>query len=141
MRRAPMKPKRILVVEDDKVTQKLIVDVLKSVGYEVYTAHNGATAVKVAREQEPDLVTLDIQLAKDSPDDSWDGFSVASWLRRINEGKPIPIIIVVSGLDAAKNIERAAAVGAYTFLPKPFDKKKLLQLVAEALEQIPPISP
>ena len=133
-----MKPKRILVVEDDKVTQKLIADVLKKAGYEVDTAHNGATAVKIAREQEPDLVTLDIQLAKDSPDDSWDGFSVASWLRRVNEGKPIPIIIVVSGLDPGQNIKSAADVGAYTFLPKPIEKKKLLDTVAAALEQLPP---
>jgi len=135
-----MKTKKILVVEDDKVTQKLIADVLRSAGYEVATAHNGATAVKVAREQEPDLVTLDIHLAKDSPDDSWDGFSVASWLRRVNEGKPTPIIIVVSGLDPGQNIESAASVGAYTFLPKPVEKKKLLEVVAAALEQIPPTS-
>src|ERR1017187_6719834 len=97
-----MKFKRILVVEDDKLTQKLIADALRSAGYEVDTAHNGATAVKSARENAPDLVTLDIHLAKDSPDDSWDGFSVASWLRRINEGRPIPIIIVVSGLTRAR---------------------------------------
>ena len=129
-----MKPKRILVVEDDKVTQKLIADVLKKAGYEVEVAHNGATAVKIAREQEPDLVTLDIQLAKDSPDDSWDGFSVASWLRRINEGKPIPVIIVISGLEPAQIIESASAVGAYTFLPKPIEKQKLLDVVAEALK-------
>lgn len=133
-----MKAKKILVVEDDKLTQKLIVDVLRSAGYEVVTAHNGATAVKAAREQEPDLVTLDIHLAKDSPDDSWDGFSVASWLRRVNEGRPIPIIIVLSGLDAGKNIESAASVGAYTFLPKPVEKKKLLEVVAAALAQLPP---
>ena len=136
-----MKPRKILVVEDDKVTQKLIADALRSAGYEVYTAHNGATAIKVAREREPDLVTLDIQLAKDSPDDSWDGFSVAGWLRRTNEGRPIPVIIVVSGLEPAKIIEDAASVGAYTFLPKPFEKKKLLELVATALEQIPPANP
>jgi CheY-like chemotaxis protein len=135
-----MKARRILVVEDDKLTQKLIADVLRSAGYEVDTAHNGATAVKSARENEPDLVTLDIHLAKDSPDDSWDGFSVASWLRRVNEGKPIPIIIVVSGLDPGQNIESAAAVGAYTFLPKPIEKKKLLEAVAAALEQIRPTS-
>jgi len=133
-----MKAKRILVVEDDKVTQKVIADVLRSAGYEVDTAHNGATAVKSARENEPDLVTLDIHLAKDSPDDSWDRFSVASWLRRMNEGKPTPLIIVVSGLDPSQNIENAASVGAYTFLPKPIEKKKLLELVAAALEQIPP---
>jgi two-component system OmpR family response regulator len=132
-----MKAKRILVVEDDKVTQKLIADVLKKAGYEVEVAHNGATAVKIAREQEPDLVTLDIQLAKDSPDDSWDGFSVASWLRRINEGRPIPVIIVVSGMDPAKNIGSASDVGAYTFLPKPIEKQLLLDTVAAALKQIP----
>ena len=90
--------------------------------------------MKSARENEPDLVTLDIHLAKDSPDDSWDGFSVASWLRRINEGKPKPVIIVVSGLDPAKIIENAASVGAYTFLPKPIEKQKLLDVVAEALK-------
>ena len=135
-----MKAKRILVVEDDKLTQKLIADVLRSAGYEVATAHNGATAVKAAREQEPDLVTLDIHLAKDSPDDSWDGFSVASWLRRINEGRPIPIIIVVSGLDPGQNIENAASVSAYTFMPKPVEKKKLLEIVAAAFDQLPPPS-
>jgi FixJ family two-component response regulator len=65
---------------------------------------------------------------------------VASWLRRVNEGKPRPIIIVVSGLDVGKNIENAASVGAYTFLPKPIEKKKLLETVAAALAQLPPAS-
>src|ERR1035441_3983615 len=136
----PMKAKRILVVEDDKLTQKLIADALRSAGYEVDTAHNGATAVKSARENAPDLVTLDIHLAKDSPDRFWERFSIASWLRRINEGQPIPIIVVVSGLDPGQNIENAASVGAYTFLPKPFEQKKLLETVAAALAQILPTS-
>jgi CheY-like chemotaxis protein len=135
-----MKAKKILVVEDDKVTQKVIVDTLRSAGYEVAIAHNGATAVKMAREQEPDLITLDILLAKDSPDDSWDGFSVAGWLRRMNVGKRMPVIVVISGLEPAKTIENAASVGAYTFLPKPFEKKRLLEVVAAALEQAPPAS-
>jgi two-component system OmpR family response regulator len=136
MCRALMKAKKILVVEDDLVTQRLIADALKKAGYEVVTAHNGATAVKIAREQEPDLVTLDIHLAKDSPDDSWDGFSVASWLRRVNEGRPIPVIVVVSGLEPAQIIESASAVGAYTFLPKPIEKQKLLDTVAAALSSV-----
>jgi len=136
-----MKAKKILVVEDDKVAQKLIADTLRSAGYEVATAHDGATAVASARELEPDLVTLDIQLAKNSPDDSWDGFSVASWLRRIGEGKSKPAIIVVSGLEPGQIIENAASVGAYTFLPKPFTKQKLLDLVAEALKATTQASP
>lgn len=135
-----MKAKKILVVEDDKVAQKLIVDALKAAGYEVATAYDGATAVAKARELEPDLVTLDIQLAKDSPDDTWDGFSVATWLRRISESKSKPVIIVISGLEPDQIIESAANIGAYTFLPKPFTKQKLLELVAEALKATPEAS-
>ena len=131
-----MNAKRILVVEDDKVVQKVMADTLKAAGYEVATAQNGATAMRLARELEPDLVTLDIQLSKESPDDSWDGFGVASWLRRVNEGKPTPVIVVVSGMDPVKNIESASAVGAYTFLSKPIEKKRLLEVVAAALEKV-----
>jgi CheY-like chemotaxis protein len=130
-----MNAKKILVVEDDKVVQKLIADTLKSAGYEVLTAHNSATAVKLAREQEPDLVTLDIELTKDSPDDSWDGFSIASWLRRLHEGKPRPVIVVVSGSrEPDKMVERAAELGVYTCIMKPVEKQRLLDTVAAALK-------
>ena len=135
-----MKAKRILVVEDDRVTRKLIADVLTSAGYEVVTAHDGASAVKMAREQEPDLITLDIHLAKDTPDDTWDGFGVANWLKRITEGKPMPLIIVISGLDPGKHVKNITSVGAYAVLPKPFEKKKLLEVVAAALKEAPPAS-
>ena len=130
-----MNAKRILVVEDDKVTQKLIADALTAAGYEVFTAHNSATAVQIAREKDPDLVTLDIELAKDSPDDSWDGFSVAGWLQRLNEGTPKPILVVISGSrDPGVLVEKAAEVGVYTCLTKPIDKQKLLDTVAAALQ-------
>jgi CheY-like chemotaxis protein len=131
-----MNTKKILVIEDDRVVQKVIADTLKGAGYEVMTARNSATAVKLAREQMPDLVTLDIELAKDSPDDSWDGFSIASWLRRLHEGKPMPIIVVISGnQNPAKIVERAANLGVYTCMTKPVDKQKLLETVAAALQQ------
>jgi CheY-like chemotaxis protein len=133
-----MKAKKILVVEDDKVTQKLIADSLKSAGYEVFTAHNSATAVKLAREEDPDLVTLDIELAKDSPDDSWDGLSIAGWLRRLHEGKPKPILMVISGSrEPGKIIEKAAPLGVHTCLTKPVEKQQLLDAVAAALKQSP----
>jgi len=130
-----MKAKRILVVEDDRVTQKVITDVLKAAGYEVFTASSAAAAVKAAREEQPDLVTLDIELTKDSPDDSWDGFSVAGWLRRMSEGKAKPVIVVISGnRNPAKMVEKAASVGAYTCLSKPVEKQELLDAVAAALK-------
>ncbi len=131
-----MNAKRILVVEDDKVTQKLIADSLATAGYEVFTAHNAATAVKVARQEDPDLITLDIELAKDSPDDSWDGFSVASWVRRLHGGKTRPVLVVISGSrEPYKLIENAADVGVYTCLIKLVEKQQLFNTVATALTQ------
>ena len=130
-----MQAKKILVVEDDKVVQKLFADTLKAAGYEVLTAHNSATAVKLAREHDPDLVTLDIELAKDSPEDSWDGFGVARWLRRLSEGKPKPVIVVISGnRQPDKIVEQASSLGVATCLTKPISKQQLLEAVAEALK-------
>ena len=131
-----MTPKKILVVEDNKVIQKLIADTLKAAGYEAITASDAATAVKLAREQEPDLITLDIELATDSPGDSWDGFNVAGWLRRLDNGKQKPILIVISGsLDPDKMVEQASKLGIYTCLTKPVNKQQLLEAVTGALKQ------
>ncbi|HVM47453.1 MAG TPA: response regulator [Candidatus Acidoferrum sp.] len=129
-----MNARKILIVEDDKVAQKILADTLRAAGYEVAIAHDGAAAVKAAREFIPDLVTLDIELARNSPSDSWDGFSVATWLRRMNEGENKPLIIVISGKEPTDIIQKAAAVGAYTLLPKPFTKQKLLEVVSRALQ-------
>ena len=65
---------------------------------------------------------------------------MATWLRRISESKSKPVIIVISGLEPDQIIESAANIGAYTFLPKPFTKQKLLDLVAEALKATPEAS-
>lgn len=130
-----MKPRKILVVEDQKVTQEFICDVLRSAGYEVFSATNVSTAVSLARAEEPDLITLDINLAVDSPDDAWDGLTMAAWLKHLNPTKP-PIIIVISGTqDPGKAIEKAVGAGVHTFLAKPVERQKLLKLVAELLTQ------
>lgn len=126
-------PKKILVVEDDRLTQKVICDILKSAGYTVVTARDASTTVKLVREENPDLITLDIMLATDSPLDTMDGFKVAAWLHRLNPDKETPII-VISGIDPNQVIKGAAAVHAYTFLPKPIEKATLLAAVAGALK-------
>ena len=127
------KPKKILVVEDDKLTQTIICDILKSAGYQVVTAHDAGTMVQMVREEDPDLITLDVVLACESPSDSMDGFKIATWLKRMNPEKENRII-VISGVDPNKVVQGASAVNAYTFLPKPIEKAKLLATVAAALK-------
>jgi len=126
-------PKKILVVEDDQLTRKVICDILRSAGYVVLSAGEAATAVKIAREESPDLITLDVWLNTDSPSDSMNGFGVATWLERLNPNLTIPII-VISGVDPEKVVEGASAVNAYTFLSKPVEKASLLAAVANALK-------
>ena len=126
-----MKPKKVLVVEDDKVTRTLMGAILSQAGYEVVYASTATQAVQVAREENPHLITLDINLDMDSPGDAWDGFTVAGWLKRLNESTPVPIIIV-SGADPSKIIGKASEVGAYTLLSKPVEKASLLAAVAGA---------
>lgn len=126
-------PKKILVVEDDRLTQVIICDILKAAGYKVVTARDASTTVKMVRQENPDLITLDIILAAESPDDMMDGFKVATWLKRLNPEKETPIVII-SGIDPNKIVQGAAAVNAYTFLPKPIEKAKLLAAVAGALK-------
>ena len=128
-----MKAKKILVVEDDQVTEKVLSSMLRAAGYDVIAAHDATTAVKLARAEEPDLITLDINLSMNAPGDTWDGFSVAGWLKRLSPEKETPVIVIISGVEPDKILEKAAAVGAYTFLPKPVEKEKLLNVVAEAL--------
>jgi len=128
-----MKSKKILVVDDDLVTQKVISDILVSAGYQVVTATDAVSAINAARSEEPDLITLDVLFPADSPTDSMDGLKLARWLQRLNPETKIPTIII-SGLEPGELIEEAAAVGAYTFLPKPFDKNQLLAAVTAALK-------
>ena len=128
-----MKPKKILVVEDDQILQDFFREVLSSAGYEVLTAGSAVTAVNLARVEEPDLITLDISLSTDSSKDAWDGFSVVTWLRRLNSTKPPPIV-VISGLpEPAAALRKASEAGVYTFLAKPIEREVLLKIIDEAL--------
>ena len=129
-----MKAKKILVVEDEKAIQEFFRDVLKSAGYEVLTAGTAVTAVNLARVEEPDLITLDIKLSMDSSDGAWDGFSVVTWLRRLNATKPPPIVVISGTPDPGNAIEKALEAGVHTYLAKPVESEMLLKVIAEALK-------
>src|ERR1041385_4722263 len=93
-----MKPKKILVVDDDQVMRTIISEALKAAGYQVVTAPDASSAVKAARFEEPDLITLDVVFPAESPTDSMDGLRLATWLNRLNPDKKIPMIII-SGVE------------------------------------------
>ena len=122
-----MSQKKILIVDDSPIILKTLSMKLKSHGYAVLTAEDGATAVSTVRLERPDLVLLDISFPPDVAHGGgvpWDGFLVMSWLQRMEEAKGIPVIIITGGDPALK--DRALKAGAVDFFHKPIQNEELL---------------
>ncbi len=116
--------KKILVVEDDLVTQRVLSARLEINGYEVITAQDGEEGLKRARKENPDLVMLDLMLPKMT------GYEVCRMLKFDDKYKKIPII-VLSALDRQDEREKAVKAGADAVFVKPFDLELLLVKIRE----------
>jgi CheY-like chemotaxis protein len=130
-----MNPKRILIVDDNKVVVRALSLKLKASGYDVLTAEDGGGAVNAARQQKLDLILLDINFPPDVAHGGgvpWDGFLIMNWLQRMDEAKRIPVIVITGG-DPVKYKERALAAGAVSFFQKPVKPEELLAAVRQAL--------
>src|SRR5215510_6966394 len=128
-----MNRKKILVVDDDRVILKTLSLKLKDKGFEVFTAMDDSQAVNTVRTQKPDLIILDLTFPPQVGVVAWDGFVIMDWLKRIDEAKNVPVIVVTGG-DPAKFEARAKAAGATAFFHKPIDNEELLGLVQKTLE-------
>jgi CheY-like chemotaxis protein len=120
--------RRILVVDDSAIIRKALSIKLKASGYEVLTAEDGSVAVSTARRERPDLILLDLSFPPDVAHGggvAWDGFLIMGWLKRMEEAKDIPIIVITSG-EAAQLKDRCMAAGAVGFFQKPINNEELL---------------
>ena len=128
--------KRIVVVEDERVTQTVISVMLKGAGYSVVAARDAAEALSLIRAEIPHLITLDIDLSREASGPTWDGYHVVEWLHHRFPEEPVPFI-VISGGEPAVIQAKAESLGAFGYLPKPVDKNKLLDLVKQAIGEAP----
>ena len=92
--------KRILIVEDDESLKKIMVHTLRAENLEVLEAGNGEEGLKMALEEKPDLVLLDIVLP------GMDGLAVLKKLREDSRGKDIPVI-TLTNLGDIKTVSEA----------------------------------
>lgn len=114
--------KCILVIDDDAMNREVMEAFLSSENYDVLLASNGEDGLASANQNLPDAIVLDIRM----PDMS--GFDVCQQLKNETSTGSIPIMIV-SGFDDKKDIERGKEVGADDFLTRPFDGDDLLARV------------
>ena len=109
---------KILIVDDDVQTLRLVGLMLERQGYKILAASNGAQAIGMARSEHPDLILLDVMM----PD--LDGFSVARTLRKETETTSIPILMFTAKAQVEDKIAGYEA-GADDYLTKPIHPAEL----------------
>jgi len=110
---------KILVVDDDSTLVKLISMALEVNGYESTTAGDGAIGLKLAAEESPDLILLDIMMPV------MDGLTMLEELRKTSE---VPVIII-SAYGNAERVDKARELGVECFVNKPFGFEALIDMV------------
>lgn len=135
-----MNRKKILIVDDNEVILRTLSLKLQANKFEVLTAADGSDAVAAVRTQKPDLILLDIGFPPEVSGVPWDGFLIIQWLRRLEEAKNTPIIVITVG-EAAKYKDRALAAGAMAFFQKPINNDELLSTIGKALGVYIPVMP
>jgi two-component system cell cycle response regulator DivK len=110
--------RRILVVEDNPLNLKLVRDVLQVAGYDIIEAHTGEEGLRVAQEDPPDLVLMDLQLP------GIDGTETLHRLRQDGLGLDVPVV-AVTAFAMAEDRERAALAGFDGYVEKPISVRAL----------------
>jgi len=121
-----MKEKKILIVDDDSVNLKILTNILDNNEYSIMQASGGLEAVKMAKNNHPDLIILDITM----PD--MDGGEVANILKNNPSTKNIPIIFLSSLIKKEEEKYSSKKDGIY-LMSKPYNKDELIRIAREQL--------
>ena len=117
---------RILVVDDEEIVIRSCLRILGTGDYELEAVQDGWEALRKIDENEYDVVILDIMMPK------IDGMEV---LQRVKETHPDVDVIMVTGHSQIETAVRSMKLGAFDYLPKPFDPDELELVVERALER------
>ena len=120
---------KILVVEDNPINMKLAVLLLETAGHSVLSAIDAEAGLAAARQQHPDLILMDIQLA------GMDGLEATTLLKQDVATITIPVI-ALTALAMKGDEERILAAGCDGYIAKPMNYKEFLATVAEHLARL-----
>ncbi len=124
--------KTVLLADDDSAIRTVLTQALTRAGYNVRATATATALWRWVAEGQGDVVITDVVL----PDEN-----AFDMLPRIKKSRPKMPVIVMSAQNTIMTAIRATELGAYDYLPKPFDLSALLQTVAKALEQVSKPSP
>ena len=118
---------KILVVEDDKISRRIIREILSRSEYEVFEAEDGAQGLESFKANKPDLVLTDYQMPV------MNGLRVLSEIRNLQPAVPV---IMLTGFGDIALIIKSIQLGAFDFLEKPINTPQLKEVVASALNSV-----
>lgn len=120
---------KILVVDDELPIRELIKYNLQKEGFSVITVEDGTSAIKIAKEEKPDLIVLDLMLP------GMAGFDVCRVLRNDSRTEKIPIIMATAKTEDS-DIISGLELGADDYITKPFSPKILVARVNSVLRRV-----
>jgi two-component system cell cycle response regulator DivK len=118
--------KTVLIVEDNELNMKLFHDLLEAHGFDTLQTRTGIEALKLARENRPDLILMDIQLPEVS------GLEVTKWIKEDESISSIPIV-AVTAFAMKGDEERIRQGGCEAYISKPISVSKFLETVKSFL--------
>ncbi len=116
--------KTILVVEDNELNMKLAKTLLEFAGYDVLTAVDAEKGIRLAREQHPDLILMDIQLP------GMDGLAATGIIKNDPEIGHTPVIALTS-FAMQGDEEKALTAGCDGYITKPIDTREFVNRIAQ----------
>jgi DNA-binding response OmpR family regulator len=135
----PTKPDKtlgkILLVDDDLIIQRTVMQAVEKRGYQVLTASDISVALSLVRQEKPDLILLDLTFPLNAVDvvgPLHNGFFMIEWLRHAVGAKTLPVIII-SGTDPAEYKTQISVAGIFACFRKPLDHSELLASIDSAL--------
>lgn len=121
-----MAPKKILIVDDELFLSEIVSVRLKTEGYDVIQATDGMEGLEKAKQENPDLIVLDVMLPK------MNGYEICGSLKSDPKYNKIPIILF-SARTQNEDIELGKKVGADAYITKIFGVKELLAKIKELI--------
>ncbi|MFW6197711.1 MAG: response regulator transcription factor [Myxococcota bacterium] len=122
--------KRVLLVEDDAVSARVMSDFLSAHGYDAIVARTGVEGVDAFMRELPDLAVVDVQLPRKN------GFEVCFEMKRTEHGRRTPVLLMSAVYTDTEHAERYSSdLRAAGYLVKPFEMDVLLERVRELIGQ------
>lgn len=118
--------KTVLIVEDNELNMKLFNDLLEAHGYATIQTRDGMDALRIARENRPDLIIMDIQLPEVS------GLEVTKWLKEDKELNEIPVI-AVTAFAMKGDEEKIRQGGCQDYIAKPISVENFMSTIRKHL--------